>query len=300
MQVWSAHALVPPLPAGHRFPMDKYAALHARVAARPDLFVVQAAPAATDGDLLRVHDPDYLARVATGTLQPVEARVLGFPWSTALVTRARHSVGATLAACRVALAEGVSANLAGGTHHAHRGHPGAFCLYNDCAVAARWLQATAGIGPVLIVDCDVHQGDGTAAIFAGDPTVYTLSVHGERNYPRRKYASDLDVGLPDGTGDADYLGALDAALATAFAASEPEFVLYLAGADPYAQDRWGRLALTKPGLAARDGRVLEACRVRDVPVAIAMGGGYAPRLEDIVDIHYATLQVAARVARAVA
>ncbi|MCC7413730.1 MAG: histone deacetylase [Gammaproteobacteria bacterium] len=297
MKVWSAQPFVVALPAGHRLPMAKHALLHDRVWREgATLFDVRVPSAAADADLLRVHAPAYLERVASGTLARAEQQALGLPWSQALVERARRSVGATLAAAIAALDDGAAANLAGGTHHAHHDRPGGYCLFNDCAVAARMLQARGGIEQVLIVDCDVHHGDGTASIFAGDDSVVTLSLYGARNYPARKPPGDIDVALADATGDADYLRALEAALARAFAQAAPQFVFYLAGADPYAGDRLGRLALSKDGLARRDTLVFSACATRALPVAVAMGGGYAPDPADVVDIHLRTLALARSIA----
>ena len=216
-----------------------------------------------------------------------------------MVERSRRSAGATLAACRSALArEGGSAcaaNLAGGTHHAHRDFGSGFCVFNDAAIAALAMRAEGRAGRIAIVDCDVHQGDGTAAILADTPEVFTCSLHGAKNFPFRKQASDLDVDLPDDTDDEAYLAALDAALDTVFTRARPELVIYLAGADPYAGDRLGRLALSIDGLRQRDEHVLAMCRAADVPVAVAMAGGYAQPIDDTVTIHFNTICTAARV-----
>ena len=195
-------------------------------------------------------------------------------------------------ACRSALAHGCGINLAGGTHHAHASFGEGFCIFNDAAVAARVLQAENAVGNVLIVDLDVHQGDGTAAIFADDASVFTLSLHGRSNFPFRKARSDLDVELDDGTGDAAYLATLAVTLPLALARAQPSLVIYLAGADPFVGDRLGKLALTKAGLRRRDDFVLGALRQRRIPVAIAMAGGYADNIDDIVDIHFATVATA--------
>ncbi len=217
---------------------------------------------------------------------------IGFPWSPLMIERSRRSAGATIAACRSALASGCGVNLAGGTHHAHRGYGEGFCVFNDAAVAARAMQAEALAARVLIVDLDVHQGDGTADIFAGDDSVYTFSMHGRNNFPFRKRGSDLDIELDDGTADAGYLATLAVALPRALARSRPDLAIYLAGADPFCGDRLGKLALTKAGLAARDRYVLSTLRSAGVPVAIAMAGGYADDIDDIVDIHFATVALA--------
>lgn len=297
------HHFVLPLPDGHPFPMAKYARLHARVAARAaalGIELVEPAPAAAE-DLHRVHDQGYVRRVLSGTLAPGELRRIGFPWSPAMAERARRSVGGTIAALRAALAgDGVGVNLAGGTHHAGVDRGGGYCVFNDAAVAARHVQAHGLARRLLVIDLDVHHGDGTAAIFAGDPSVYTFSMHGARNYPAVKPPGDLDIALPDGLGDAAYLDLLAAALPRAIAAAGADAAIYLAGADPYAGDRLGHLSLSKPGLRERDRLVLRRCREAGLPVAVAMAGGYAEDVEDIVDIHEATVLEAAALARAFA
>ncbi len=285
-----------PLPPEHRFPAAKYALLRRRleahaVAGVPFEFVEP--HAATDDELVRVHDRGYVGRVLAGTLAPHEVRRIGFPWSPELVVRSLRSTGAAVDAAAAALEDGVAASLAGGTHHAGPDWGEGYCVFNDTAVAARELQARGVVDRVLIADCDVHQGNGTAAIFADDASVFTLSLHGERNFPLRKHPGSLDVGLPDGTGDDAYLGALAAALDTGLTRGRPDLVLYIAGADPYAEDRLGRLALSKAGLAERDRMVLATCRRAGLPVAIVCGGGYCADLESIVDIHAATMLLAA-------
>lgn len=215
-----------------------------------------------------------------------------------MVERSLRSTGATISACRAALADGLAVNLAGGTHHAFADRAEGYCVFNDSAVAARVMQAEGRVRQVVIIDCDVHQGNGTAAILAGDPSVFTLSVHAARNFPFTKQRSDLDVDLPDGTGDAAYLTALTEALAHALERSRAELAVYLAGADPFVGDRLGRLALSKDGLSRRDELVLATCRDAGLPVAVTMAGGYARELDDIVDIHYRTVEIAAAMARA--
>jgi len=297
--VYYTDHFVLPLPPGHRFPMRKYAALRERVrAVAADRLRVP--DAATDAELARAHDPAYVAAARHGTLDARALRRIGFPWSPAMIERSRRSAGATIAACRSALAHGVGINLAGGTHHAHPAHGEGFCVFNDAAVAARAMQAEGRARRVLVVDLDVHQGDGTAAIFAGDDTVFTLSLHGRNNFPFRKATSTLDVELDDGTGDAAYLAALAVALPHALRAARAELAIYLAGADPFAGDRLGRLALTKAGLAARDRYVLGQLRAAGVPVAVAMAGGYAEDIDDIVDIHFATVRQALGIAETAA
>jgi len=270
--------------------MAKYARLRERVAAiAPDR--MREPPAATDEELARAHDPAYVAAVTSGTLAESAIRRIGFPWSPAMVERSRRSAGATIAACRSALEYGFGVNLAGGTHHAHHDFGCGFCVFNDAAVAARAMQAEALAARVLIVDLDVHQGDGTAAIVGHDPSIHTLSIHGRNNFPFRKEASRQDVELDDGTGDDAYLATLRAALPLALPASRPDLAIYLAGADPYVGDRLGRLALSKAGLASRDAYVLDTLHAAGVPVAIAMAGGYAEDVDDVVDIHFETVRL---------
>ena len=222
----------------------------------------------------------YLQRVVSGELAAEEQRRIGFPWSPQMVERSRRSSGATLAAARAALEEGVGVNLAGGTHHAFRDRGEGYCVFNDSAIAALTLQAEGRVRRVVILDCDVHQGNGTAAILAGDPSVFTFSIHAANNFPFEKEASDLDIELPDGTGDRDYLQALEKGVCRALSAAQADLAIYLAGADPFEGDRLGRLKLTKSGLAARDRMVFELCHASGVPVAVTMAGGYARRIED--------------------
>ena len=285
-----------PLPDGHRFPIDKYGLLRRRLerhaAAGVALEFIEP-HAATDDELLRVHSRDYLGRVMAGGLSKEEVRRIGFPWSRELVERSLRSTGAAVDAAAAALEDGIAASLAGGTHHAGTDWGEGYCVFNDTAVAAREMQARGVVDRVLILDCDVHQGNGTAEIFADDPAVFTMSMHGARNFPLRKYPSSLDVALEDGTGDEEYLRALAAALAESFDRARADMVLYIAGADPYEGDRLGRLGLTKPGLIERDRMVLAAADAASVPVAIVCGGGYCQDLESIVDIHAATMLLAA-------
>jgi acetoin utilization deacetylase AcuC-like enzyme len=284
---------VAPLPEGHRFPMAKYALLRQRVAAGLVPPVVFLEPhAATDEEVLRAHCPDYLRRLVEGALSPAEVRRVGFPWSANMVQRSRRSAGATIEACRWALAEGVAVNLAGGTHHAFRDAGEGYCFLNDSAIAARAVQAEGRARRVVVLDCDVHQGNGTAAIFRDDPSVFTFSIHGARNFPLRKEVSDLDVEMPDGARDEDYLPALERGLNEALGLAGADLALYLAGADPFEGDRLGRLKLTKAGLAERDALVFRACRAAELPVAVTMAGGYAREVADIVDIHFETVRQA--------
>jgi acetoin utilization deacetylase AcuC-like enzyme len=283
-----------PLPDGHRFPMAKYRLLRERIErCLPDVVLAEPEPA-TDGVLALAHTPDWIERLSLGRLTPLEQRQIGFPWSPEMVERSRRSVGATIAACRAAIEDGAAANLAGGTHHAGRDRGEGFCCLNDVAVAARLMQAERRARRVAIVDLDVHQGNGTAEILRDDASVFTLSIHGARNFPfRHRCEGDLDTDLPDGTGDDAYLDALDAALEGLARRFEPDFLIFLAGADVYAGDRLGRLALSIPGVAERDRRVFAFARARGLPVAVAMGGGYCPDIERIVDIHFGTVREAA-------
>ena len=306
MQVFSNPRQVVALPSGHRFPMSQYALLHARVLAECPGLQVAESPPATEGELALAHTPGYIAAVLNGTLPAAAQREIGLPWSPAMVQRSLHSVGATVAAARAALGDGVSAQLAGGTHHASADKGSGFCVFNDVAVAARLMQAEAlrqapahrnpGFR-VWVIDLDVHQGNGTAAILRGDANVFTLSLHGEKNFPFRKEASDLDVGLPDGCTDGPYLAALDAALHQSWqrqcqAGGPPGLAFYLAGADPHEGDRLGRLKLSLAGLAERDQRVLAFLRQHRVPVALTMAGGYGHDIHTTVAIHLRTVQLA--------
>ncbi len=277
MNLFYSDVFVLPLPSHHRFPMGKYARLRDRLLGSgefgTDDFGVP--PGVTDAEIERVHCPGYVRRVACGALSPAEQKAIGFPWSERMVERSRRSCGATLAAAREALTRGWGANLAGGTHHAFRDRGEGFCVFNDAAIASRALQAEAGLTRIAVIDCDVHQGNGTAAIFAE--------------------SSDLDVELADGTGDDEYLWHLERALDETLERSRPQLAFYLAGADPYEGDRLGRLKLTKAGLARRDEMVLGTLASRHIPVAIAMAGGYARDIEDSVDIHANTIRTARRI-----
>lgn len=300
MHAYYADHFVLPLPEGHRFPMAKYRMLRDRIAQHLPGVALQVAQPASDDELALAHTPDYIRAIAQGSLPPAAQREIGFPWSEAMAERARRSVGATVAASRQALRDGVAGNLAGGTHHAYAEKGSGFCVFNDVAVAARRMQAehAAGRGQdapalqVAVIDLDVHQGNGTAHIFQGDGSVFTLSLHGARNFPFRKEASDLDVELPDGCGDDEYLHALDQALTALEQRCRPEFVFYLAGADPHVGDRLGRLSITHDGLEARDRRVFDWAWQRRIPLAFAMAGGYGNDLEDTVQAQLTTWRVA--------
>jgi acetoin utilization deacetylase AcuC-like enzyme len=296
MRVFPSDRYPLPLPEGHRFPAAKYGRLRKRLeahAAAGAAIEFVEPHAATDDELLRVHDRAYVGRVLSGSLTHDEVRRIGFPWSRALVERSLRSTGAAVDAAAAALQDGVAASLAGGTHHAGTSWGEGFCVFNDTAVAAREMQARGVVDRVLILDCDVHQGNGTAEIFAADPTVFTMSIHGARNFPLRKYPSSLDLPLEDGVGDDDYLAALARGLDESFCRGRPSLVLYIAGADPYAGDRLGRLTVSKEGLLIRDRMVLDATRAAGVPLAIVCGGGYCADIESIVDIHAATMLLAA-------
>jgi acetoin utilization deacetylase AcuC-like enzyme len=300
MRAFYADHFVLPLPEGHRFPMAKYGLLRDRLAAELPPLRLEQAPPASDGELALVHAPTYVNAVAEGLLSPQQQREIGFPWSPRMAERARRSVGATIAAARVALREGVAANLAGGTHHAYADKGSGYCVFNDVGVATRlmqaeWHRACRRLLRVAVIDLDVHQGNGTAAIFRDDPTVFTLSLHGARNFPFRKEASDLDVDLPDGCSDGPYLEALDAALDQLWrrhADEPPGLVFYLAGADPHEDDRLGRLKLTAAGLRERDRRVFQACIDRRIPVAMAMAGGYGRDLHTTVSVQLGSFREA--------
>jgi acetoin utilization deacetylase AcuC-like enzyme len=303
MKAYYCHHFVLPLPPQHRFPMAKYALLVERVAESARALGIELVEpaAASDEDLCRAHDRAYVERAARGELDDAELRKIGFPWSPLMIERSRRSSGGTIGALTAALSgEGVAVNLAGGTHHAFADHGAGYCVFNDSVVAARHAQARDLARRILIVDLDVHQGNGTAAIVRDDPSIFAFSMHGERNYPAIKETGDLDVELPDGCDDAHYLAQLAHHLPVAIARAQPDAVIYLAGADPYENDRLGRLKLTKQGLRERDRMVFAACLGHDFPVAVTMAGGYAGDVADIVDIHYATVCEAAAAARAYA
>ncbi len=297
MKLFYCDEFVLPLPPGHRFPMEKYRLLRERLADSGEFAAddFRVPPSASFTELTRAHAPDYVLRVERGELSAADIRAIGFPWSAQMVERSKRSSGATIAACRAAMMEnsaGAAANLAGGTHHAFYDRGEGFCVFNDAAIAARAMQAEGRAERVLIIDADVHQGNGTAAILSGDDSVFTFSIHGANNFPFSKERSDLDIELADGTGDAAYERALARGLAQSFAAISPQLVIYLAGADPFEGDRLGRLKLSKAGLLKRDEMVLTACRERGLPVAIAMAGGYASDIADTVEIHASTILAA--------
>lgn len=283
-----------PLPEKHRFPMTKYRKLRERVEMfnqETDINTIELVlpPAASDEELMLAHDPAYVEKATQGLLDDKEIRAIGFPWTEELIERSRRSSGATMQAAITALTEGVSVNLAGGTHHACYAEAQGFCVFNDSAITARYLQQKALAKRPLIIDLDVHQGNGTANILRGDDSIFTLSVHGAKNFPTRKEQSDLDVPLDNDCNDQEYIEALDIALSQVLTRFDPDFVIYVAGADPYENDRLGKLSLSKAGLKQRDERVFEFCKRQGVPTTVSMAGGYANDIEDIVDIHLQTV-----------
>ncbi len=296
LQVFHSDRFQLPLPEGHRFPIRKYALLRERLERGPirDRIETRVPEAATDQQLLTIHTEGYLQKLREGSLTELEQRRIGFPWSPAMVERSRRSTGATLAAARAALADGAGVHLAGGTHHAFADHGQGFCVFNDVAVSVRVLQAEKRIRSAVVIDLDVHQGNGTAAIFLQDFSVFTFSMHGEKNFPFKKCNGDLDIALPKGTTDETYLQLLKEALPQ-LPLAEVDLAFYLAGADCYAHDRLGTLKLTMDGLLRRDAMVFEACRQHGLPLAVAMAGGYSESLDDIVTIHHGTIETLVRV-----
>lgn len=285
-----------PLPPGHRFPAGKYSMLRRRIASENTLgnALLRQSPAATMAELALAHDAGYVSAVLDGTVSAEIQRRIGLPWSETLVARSLATTGGSIAAARSALEYGLSGQLAGGTHHAHRDFGSGYCVFNDLAVAALAMLIEGKVSRIAIIDLDVHQGDGNAAILADHPAVFVLSIHGEKNFPFRKVPSTLDVGLMDGTEDADYIRALAGALEH-LADFRPELVLYLSGVDPLASDKLGRLSLTFDGLEERDRMVFQFCRRRGIPVSIAIGGGYADPITDSVQAYAATFRVAREV-----
>ncbi|MEO7085357.1 MAG: histone deacetylase [Gemmatimonadaceae bacterium] len=296
LHAWSSAEYSFPLPEGHRFPIAKYALLRDRVLAEgivsPEC--LHSSERIPRDDLLLVHTADYVDRFTSGDLGRDEQRKLGFPWSPQLVERSYRTAAGTSDAARFALRAGVAMNLAGGTHHAFASHGEGYCVFNDVAVAIRVLQRDGLVRRAAIVDLDVHQGNGTHAVFAGDDSVFTFSMHGGRNYPFHKVPGTLDIDLADGTGDDEYLERLVENLPTVLARASADIVLYLAGADPHETDRLGRLALTHDGLARRDSIVLESCREIGVPVAITISGGYSEPIDGTIAAHANTARIAVR------
>ena len=292
MKAFYTDHFVLPLPAGHRFPMEKYSRLRDLVGTLNGIELVEA-PAASDTQILYAHDPLYLIKVIEGRLSAEEQREIGFPWSEKMVERSRRSAGATVAAAKNALEEGIAINLAGGTHHAYRDLGSGFCVFNDSAIAARSLQKEVNAKlKVAIIDLDVHQGNGTAAILQQDSSIFTLSMHGENNFPFKKELSDLDLGLPDGCDDQTYLLGLESCLDQLNSRFKADCLIYLAGADPHEGDRLGRLKLSKEGMRQRDERVFAFALDQKIPVAISMAGGYGKEIESTVEIHFQTIKTA--------
>ena len=295
MKVFYSDRFVLPLPEGHRFPMVKYSMLRERVEAAGFCGPgeLRLPEAVTDREILRAHDEAYLRRVVDGTIPKKEMRRIGFPWSEEMVERSRRASGGTLGACRAALEEGFAANLAGGTHHSFADRGEGYCVFNDSAITARALQAEGLVEKVVLIDTDVHQGNGSASILRDDDSIFTFSIHGAKNFPFHKEESDLDVALPDGADDTEFLSALEDGLEKALESLDVQLAIYLAGADPFEGDRLGRLCVSKDGLAERDRMVLETCRKRNIPVALTMAGGYANEIENTVDIHFQSIMKAA-------
>jgi acetoin utilization deacetylase AcuC-like enzyme len=283
-----------PLPADHRFPIEKYSLLRQQIMKGDiaDGIKFSAPRSATCREILRAHSPVYFERLQKGEMTRKEMRRIGFPWSPELVERAKRSAGATIEAGQAAIKENIAVSLAGGTHHAFKDRGEGYCLLNDSVIASRALQFENRLEKILIIDCDVHQGNGTAALVADDPTIFTFSIHGKNNFPSRKEKSDLDIALEDGAGDPVYLEALEKGLTQAFDHFEADLVMYLAGADPYKEDRFGRLGLSKLGLLERDRMVFRYCHKAEIPVAVTMAGGYAKNIQDSVDIHFQTVKQA--------
>ncbi|BCR04245.1 histone deacetylase [Desulfuromonas versatilis] len=294
MKIFHSDILSFPLHPNQDFLVAKYELLIRRILsagfARPRELLTP--PEATLEEITRVHDPDYVERLLKGQLSPRELREVGLPWSPGIIERARRSTGATIEACRWALREGVALHLGGGTHHAFRNRAKGFCWLNDCAIAARAMIAEQRVRRVLILDCDVHQGDGTAAIFRGDPDVFTFSIHGSSSYPYHRKPGDLDIDLPSDTGDQAYLQALEAGLKTALERFTPELVIYLAGADIYEGDRYGSLSLSLDGIGLRDRLVFDCFARSETPLAVTLAGGYSAQIEDAVEIHFQTARIA--------
>ena len=292
MKAFYTDHFVLPLPAGHRFPMEKYSRLRDLVSSLEMVELVEA-PAASDTQILYAHDPSYLMNIIEGRLSPKEQREIGFSWSKKMVERSRRSAGATIAAAKTALEEGIAVNLAGGTHHAYRDMGSGFCVFNDSAIAARTLQKEVHPNlKVAIIDLDVHQGNGTASILKNDASIFTLSIHGETNFPFNKEESDLDLGLADGCDDHAYLIALEQCLDQLNTRFKADCVIYLAGADPHEGDRLGRLKLTKNGMRQRDEAVFQYALDRKLPLAMSMAGGYGKEIASTVDIHFQTIETA--------
>ena len=294
MKVCYSDRYMVPLPTAHPFPMSKYRLTRDRLLADGSLthwHLIEPA-LACDEDILLVHTAGYWLRCARGELTAAEVRRIGFPWSPALVRRSRAAVQGTIIAARNALCDGLASNLAGGTHHAFPDHGEGYCVLNDIAISIRVLQRDGLAQRFVVIDCDVHQGNGTAAIFQNDTSVFTFSMHGEKNFPLRKETSSLDLNLPDQIGDDEYLRLLAAHLPDILRTFQPDFVFYQAGVDPFERDRLGKLKLTLKGLCERDEYVIGTCRALGLPVVTTMGGGYAKDIHDTVEAHANTVRAA--------
>ena len=292
MKAFYTDHFVLPLPAGHRFPMEKYSRLRDLVSTQENITLVEAPPA-TDTQILYAHDPSYLIKVIEGKLTSQEQREIGFPWSEQMVERSRRSAGATVAAAKTALQEGIAANLAAGTHHAYLDTGSGFCVFNDSAIAARTLQKEVNPSlKIAVIDLDVHQGNGTASILQNDDSIFTLSIHGENNFPFKKEESDLDLGLEDGCNDETYLHSLENCLDQLDERFKADCLIFLAGADPHEGDRLGRLKISQEGMRLRDEIVFQFALDRQLPVAFSMAGGYGKEIKSTVNIHFQTIKTA--------
>ncbi len=294
MKVCYSDRYAVPLPHTHPFPMSKYRLVRDRLLAEGSLADWQMIepPLVSEEDVLLVHDEAYWFRCLKGELTAQEVRRIGLPWSEGLLQRSRASAQGTIIAALNAVDDGMASNLAGGTHHAYPDHGEGYCVFNDIAIATRVLQRDGLAERVVVIDCDVHQGNGTAAIFQNEPRVFTFSIHGEKNFPARKEQSTLDIHLPNGVGDEEYLAILNHHLPKILDEFRPDFVFYQAGVDPFERDRLGKLKLTIEGLRRRDEFVIAACYERDLPVVTTMGGGYAKDIHDTVEAHCNTVRVA--------
>lgn len=294
MKVYAIDQFKFPLPSDHRFPLHQYTLLRCAVESE-GLAGLQGAiipDSALDSQILLAHDKDYLRRFNHGLLTVKEIRRIGLIWSTPLVERAKRSVGATIQAARSSLVEGVGVSLSGGTHHAFIDHGEGFCVFNDCVIASRVLQNEDLIQRAVILDCDVHQGNGTASMTSSDASIFTFSIHARKNFPFRKFPSDVDIALEDGVEDNEYLEVLFEGIRHSLALANPDIVFYLAGADPHKGDRLGRLSLSKSGLLERDRIVLNLCYESGLPVVVVMAGGYGKDIRDTVQIHLNTVRAA--------
>jgi len=294
MRICYSDRYMVPLPATHPFPMQKYRQVRDRLLEEGSITNEQLIEPslASEEDVLLVHTEEYWGRCLRGELTPLEARRIGLPWSEGLLRRSLASAQGTIVAARNALQDGIASNLAGGTHHAYPDHGEGYCVFNDIAIAARVLQREGSAERIAVIDCDVHQGNGTAVVFQDDPTVFTFSIHGEKNFPARKEQSKLDVHLPDGVRDEEYLAILHQHVPRILDDFNPDFVFYQAGVDPFEGDRLGKLKLTIEGLKRRDEFVIGTCCERDLPIVTTMGGGYAKQINNTVEAHCNTVRVA--------